>query len=87
MGLFKGHEQKLQCSFCGKPSDAVGKLIAGPSVLICNECVNVCLEILVNDAVVNGAAVQQALPCLAGVETELRDSQYFRQLAATPKHH
>ena len=29
----------LRCSFCGKPQDQVRKLIAGPSVYICDECV------------------------------------------------
>ncbi|MDC7125954.1 MAG: ATP-dependent Clp protease ATP-binding subunit ClpX [Spirochaetales bacterium] len=34
------------CSFCGKSSDAARKLIAGPGVYICDECVNVCKKIL-----------------------------------------
>ena len=33
---------KLNCSFCGKVQDEVKKLIAGPSVYICNECVDLC---------------------------------------------
>ncbi len=37
---------KLHCSFCGKSQDEVQKLIAGPSVYICNECVDLCNEIL-----------------------------------------
>jgi len=36
----------LQCSFCGKPQDQVQKLIAGPGIYICNECVNLCNDIL-----------------------------------------
>jgi ATP-dependent Clp protease ATP-binding subunit ClpX len=36
----------LRCSFCGKPKTEVGKLIAGPGVYICNECVGLCGEIL-----------------------------------------
>ena len=35
-----------RCSFCGKPTDAVAKIIAGPGVYICNECVGLCTEIL-----------------------------------------
>ena len=35
-----------RCSFCGKPSQEVAKLIAGPGVYICNECVGLCTEIL-----------------------------------------
>ena len=34
------------CSFCGKKNDEVEKLIAGPSVYICNECIVVCVELL-----------------------------------------
>lgn len=36
----------LKCSFCGKPQDQVKKLIAGPDVYICDECVELCNEIL-----------------------------------------
>ena len=32
----------VQCSFCGKTAKQVAKLIAGPSVFICNECVALC---------------------------------------------
>jgi ClpX C4-type zinc finger len=35
-----------QCSFCGKANSDVGKLIAGPGVYICNECIGLCNEIL-----------------------------------------
>ncbi|MCB9676231.1 MAG: hypothetical protein H6737_14005 [Alphaproteobacteria bacterium] len=37
---------RLCCSFCGKASTEVKKLIAGPSVYICDECVALCNEIL-----------------------------------------
>ena len=37
---------KLNCSFCGKVQDDVKKLIAGPSVYICNECVDLCNDII-----------------------------------------
>src|SRR4051812_2746511 len=36
----------LRCSFCGKSQHVVGKLIAGPGVYICDECVGLCKEIL-----------------------------------------
>jgi 3-deoxy-D-manno-octulosonate 8-phosphate phosphatase (KDO 8-P phosphatase) len=39
----------LRCSFCGKTQSAVSKLFAGPTVFICNECVDICLEILATD--------------------------------------
>jgi len=37
---------KLICSFCGKDQDQLRKLIAGPSVYICDECVDLCNDIL-----------------------------------------
>ncbi len=39
-------EKNLYCSFCGKAQDEVKKLIAGPSVYICDECVELCNDIL-----------------------------------------
>ena len=39
-------QKKLHCSFCGKNQDEVKKLIAGPSVYICNECVDLCNDII-----------------------------------------
>jgi hypothetical protein len=48
--------ERLHCSFCNKHQDDVKKLIAGPMVFICNECVAVCNEILGNDAFEDEAA-------------------------------
>ena len=39
-------QQTLYCSFCGKSQHEVKKLIAGPAVFICNECVELCAEII-----------------------------------------
>ena len=36
----------IACSFCRKPPDAVAKLVAGPGVFICNECVGLCTELV-----------------------------------------
>ena len=38
--------QNVRCSFCGKPQGAVQRLIAGPGVYICDECVDLCLQII-----------------------------------------
>ena len=44
-----GHGGDLRrCSFCGKSQKQVKTLIAGPGVYICNECVDLCAEILAN---------------------------------------
>lgn len=42
----------LKCSFCGKTQDQVKRLIAGPGVYICNECVELCLSILEDENVI-----------------------------------
>jgi ATP-dependent Clp protease ATP-binding subunit ClpX len=39
----------LTCSFCGKHQRQVNKLIAGPDVYICNECVELCVEIIAQE--------------------------------------
>jgi ATP-dependent Clp protease ATP-binding subunit ClpX len=39
----------LTCSFCGKHQRQVKKLIAGPDVYICNECVDKCVEIIARE--------------------------------------
>ena len=36
----------LRCSFCGKPQDQVSRMIAGPGVCICNECIDLCVSVL-----------------------------------------
>ena len=38
--------KSVKCSFCGKTQDNVRKIIAGPGVYICNECVGLCNEII-----------------------------------------
>jgi ATP-dependent Clp protease ATP-binding subunit ClpX len=45
-----GRTIKLNCSFCGKSQDEVKKLIAGPMVYICDECIELCNEIIQEEA-------------------------------------
>ncbi len=44
--MAKIDDKQLRCSFCGKPQDQVRRLIAGPNVYICNECIELCQEII-----------------------------------------
>jgi hypothetical protein len=39
----------LYCSFCGKDKDSVAKMVAGPGVYICSECIGLCTEILASE--------------------------------------
>jgi len=54
-------EHGLKCSFCGKTQDAVRKLIAGPSVYICDECVQLCNEIIMEEWDEQASQVSQKL--------------------------
>ena len=51
-------EKPLYCSFCGKSQHEVKKLIAGPSVFICDECIDLCTDIIKEEA---GKAVQEGV--------------------------
>jgi ATP-dependent Clp protease ATP-binding subunit ClpX len=44
--MSKHDDKQLRCSFCGKPQDQVRRLIAGPNVFICDECIELCQEII-----------------------------------------
>ena len=48
----------IRCSFCGKRQEQVGRIIAGPNVYICNECIELCSSIL-HDEMHNGLNAQQ----------------------------
>lgn len=47
--MTKKDDKKMVCSFCGRPQEQVQKLISGPEVFICNDCVNVCNDILLEE--------------------------------------
>ena len=53
---------KLRCSFCGKSQDEVKRLIAGPTVYICDECIDLCNDIILEEGANEKAAVMQRLP-------------------------
>ncbi|WP_284616977.1 ATP-dependent Clp protease ATP-binding subunit ClpX [Aquabacterium humicola] len=67
-------EKVLYCSFCGKSQHEVKKLIAGPSVFICDECIELCNDIIRDEAPAEGAAAKTArsdLPAPAEIKTIL----------------
>lgn len=50
------------CSFCGKSQDEVDKIIAGPDVFICNECVNLCKNIMEEELVQDDVIIDNITP-------------------------
>jgi hypothetical protein len=51
--------RNLVCSFCGKGQDQVRKLIAGPTVYICDECVDLCSDIIAEETCVGRAILRR----------------------------
>ena len=68
MAKFDAH---LKCSFCGKSQDQVRKLIAGPGVYICDECIDLCNEILDEELL---EAQAKSNPNAPQVQKKLKDS-------------
>jgi ATP-dependent Clp protease ATP-binding subunit ClpX len=60
--MIRRPEEILRCSFCGKSQNEVKKLIAGPSVYICNECIDICNEIINDDEQAENASIRTTLP-------------------------
>ena len=52
----------LYCSFCGKSQHEVRKLIAGPTVFICDECVELCMDIIKEESKDTFVKHQDGLP-------------------------
>jgi len=67
----KDGDDVLRCSFCNKSQNDVKKLIAGPTVFICDECVDVCNEIISDDITAEAASIREALPKPAEVKAFL----------------
>jgi ClpX C4-type zinc finger len=75
-------EQTLCCSFCGKHKHAVAKIIAGPGVFICDECIDLCDQILATE---RGPVPSQPVPSQPvtelGSPAEQSDDELLASLA------
>ncbi len=69
----RGRDDILRCSFCGKSQNEVKKLIAGPTVYICNECIDICNEIINDDARQEAVTQRPYLPRPIEVKAFLDD--------------
>jgi len=63
----------LYCSFCGKSQHEVRKLIAGPTVFICDECVELCMDIIKEESKDSFVKHQEGLPSPKEISTVLDD--------------
>ncbi|MGK7344480.1 MAG: ATP-dependent Clp protease ATP-binding subunit ClpX [Candidatus Nitrospinota bacterium M3_3B_026] len=66
-------EGNLRCSFCGKSQSEVKKLIAGPTVYICDECIDLCNEIIMEEWSQEKGASSTKLPRPSEIKTYLDD--------------
>lgn len=62
MSQFRRPEELLTCSFCGKSQNDVRKLIAGPGVYVCNECIDICNEIINDDERSDTVTARTSIP-------------------------
>jgi len=67
------HHVNLSCSFCGKSQREVRKLIAGPTVYICDECIKLCNDIIAEENEKEDARPQVSLPTPLEIKTFLDD--------------
>ena len=87
-----GDSEVLRCSFCNKDQNDVRKLIAGPTVFICDECVDVCNDIIADDRRVEGRSYKSSLPTPHEIKKFLDEyvigqDQAKKKLAVAVYHH
>jgi len=69
----KSDKDSLFCSFCGKSQKEVKKLIAGPTVFVCDECVELCMDIIKEDTKNNKIKIKQDIPKPREINSILND--------------
>ncbi len=82
MAKFDAH---LKCSFCGKSQDQVRKLIAGPGVYICDECIDLCNEILDEELLDNQANTNNSPQVKKKLTTDNPKKSVPLELTSIPK--
>ena len=81
MAKNEGSNDVLKCSFCHKSQRDVRKLIAGPTVYICDECVNICLDIIQEDRSSEDPAGKTRIPKPIEIKEFLDDYVIGQELA------
>src|SRR5512139_612696 len=87
-----GENEVLRCSFCNKDQNDVRKLIAGPTVFICDECVEVCNDIIADDNRFEARGPRATLPVPQDIKKFLEEyvigqEQTKRKLAVAVYNH
>ena len=67
----RSSKAEIRCSFCGKRADQVEKIVTGPGVHICNECIKLCNEVLMEDVKQKPVHLHKDLPKPAEIKTQL----------------
>lgn len=67
----RSSKAEIRCSFCGKRADQVEKIVTGPGVHICNECIKLCNEVLMEDVKQKPVHLHKDLPKPVEVKTQL----------------
>jgi ATP-dependent Clp protease ATP-binding subunit ClpX len=73
-------KKPLHCSFCGKSQHEVRKLIAGPTVFICDECVELCMDIIGEENKSSLAKSRDGIPTPKEIRKVLDDSSNSVQI-------
>ena len=69
----KNDKDSLFCSFCGKNQKEVKKLIAGPTVFVCDECVELCMDIIKEDSKNSKTKIKKDIPRPSEINNLLND--------------
>ena len=77
----EGGEKALYCSFCGKSQHEVAKLIAGPRVFICDECIGLCTEIINDEETKKESEAADEITPPEGIRCVLNDYVIGQDLA------
>jgi ATP-dependent Clp protease ATP-binding subunit ClpX len=75
----------LYCSFCGKSQHEVRKLIAGPTVFICDECVELCMDIIGEETCGKSCRSRRYRRCRAGALDIVVGVMNSRRLIRSPR--
>ncbi|MBU0945808.1 MAG: ATP-dependent Clp protease ATP-binding subunit ClpX [Proteobacteria bacterium] len=93
MDDFEKRESSSHCSFCGKGQEEVSKLIAGPEVFICDECIDLCIEIVKDEEVAdvgNGqdikAGVLKPMEIKAHLDEYVIGQEYAKKILSVAVH-